>query len=135
MSIETLEGVKELAGFDVAVMEELAEMYPAYFDELGVTETRWFDKEIRQKYFIIADREENSVKFKFQSDAIKEVGVNGCQVDVLAHALKHILTKFNEKFPSDYNVEALRGLDITIQALDDRTKSRKARGVEGYNKV
>ncbi len=134
MSIETLDGVKKLGDFEVVVMDDLREKYPERFPD-GRMCYDWFEMEIRSKKFIFARRDKNSLSFTFQSGPIKEIGVDGCQVDVLAHALKHIITEFNKKYYSDYNLEALRGLDITIQALDDRTKSRKARGVEGYNKV
>ena len=58
-------------------------------------------------------------------------GINGCQVDTIIETAKKILEGLNAQFPSRYNKAAINNLDLAIQALQQRTKDREARGVEG----
>ncbi|HNX38817.1 MAG TPA: hypothetical protein PKI15_10705 [Candidatus Cloacimonadota bacterium] len=59
---------------------------------------------------------------------IKEIGG---YVDTLIHAAKLILEGLNAKFPSEYNEMAINKLDMAIRHLEQRTKDREARNVEG----
>lgn len=57
---------------------------------------------------------------------------NGAFVeDVIAAAIGRIAFYEDSRFASDYNKRALTGLKDAASALDQRTKDREARGVEG----
>ncbi len=73
------------------------------------------------------------ITFTIQSDAVKEVGVNGCQLDELIKAAKGMVAYLNAKFPCRENSLVITKLDEALHWLDHRTKDREARGVEGTN--
>jgi len=131
MALETLKGIKEIGGYPVIVMDELREKYPEKFNESGSMDYKWFEAEIRPTNFIYVRHDVNSISFTLQNGPIKEVGENGCQVDTLIHAAKLILEGLNAKFPSEYNEMAINKLDMAIRHLEQRTKDREARNVEG----
>ena len=120
MALETLKDVKEIGGFKVShgldmnsikTMEELNDWYN--------------NRPVRVNHDL------NEITFSIQDGPIKEVGVNGCQVDTLIHAAKMILEGLNAKFPSEYNELAINKLGMALAHLAERTKDREARGVEG----
>ena len=113
MALETLKGVEEIGGFKVA-------HYPDHR---------------MNKTFIAVIAPASTITFKIQDGPIKENGVNGCQVDTLIHAARDILNGLNAKFPSSYNRGAIDNLDLAIRHLEERTKDREARGVEGHSKA
>jgi hypothetical protein len=131
MALETLKGVSFLGGFDVVVMDDLREKYPEKFNPSGAMDWQWFESEIRPKNFIYVRHDKNSLSFTLQNGPIKEVGVNGCQVDTLIHAAKTIIQGLNNKFPCRENSLAITKLEEAIHWLDARTKNRQDRGVEG----
>lgn len=135
MALETLEGVKELGGFNVVVMDELRDKHPEKFNESGSMNYEWFEKEIRPSNFIYVRKDKNSISFTIQNGPIKEVGVNGCQVDALIHAAKEIISGLNSKFPCRYNSIAITKLEEALHRLEDRRKDREKREVEGLNKA
>lgn len=135
MALETLEGVKELGGFDIVVMDDLRDKYPEKFNESGSMNYEWFEKEIRPSNFIYIRKDKNSISFTIQNGPIKEVGVNGCQVDALIHAAKEIVSGLNSKFPCRYNSIAITKLEEALHRLEDRRKDREKREVEGLNKA
>jgi hypothetical protein len=124
MALETLKGVEKLGGFYV-----LAER-PKNAD--GSVNWHLFD-EMRKTKPIYIDHDVNMISFRIQNGPIKEVGVNGCQVDTLIHAAKAIIGGLNAKFPCRENSLAITKLDEAIHWLDARTKDREQRGVEGRN--
>ena len=68
----------------------------------------------------------------FQEGPIQEVGVNGYTNEALLAIVGHRLECFQAGlFPSHYNVFARNGVNFAISALEQRTKERKDRGVEG----
>ena len=75
------------------------------------------------------------IEIKLQSGPIKEVGVDGCQIDDVIFLCKEILssTLFNKNVPSRQTALAITKLDEAIMWLEHRTKERKTRGVEGTN--
>ena len=115
MCLEVLEGVKEIGGFKVDFWPE---------DRNHWSETAP----------IIINKNTNAICFILQNGPIKEVGVNGCQVDTLVEAAKAIIEGLNAKYPCYENVRAIEGLKDALKALDDRKKAREARGVEGLSK-
>jgi hypothetical protein len=135
LALETLNGVTELGGFGVVVMDELREKYPERFNESGAMDYGWFEKDIRPTNFIYIRHDKNSISFTIQNGPIKEVGVNGCQVDTVIEAAKAIIEGLNTKFPCRENSLAVTKLDEALHWLSARKANREKRGVEGQNKA
>ena len=131
MALKTLKGIEKIDGFDVVVMDELRAKFPEKFNESGSMDYKWFEKEIRPKNFIYVRHDVNSISFTIQNGPVKEVGVNGCQVDTLIEAAYIIIEGLNMKFPCPENVRALDSLAKALCALKARKSEREARGVEG----
>ena len=77
------------------------------------------------------DHEENSIKFTIQNGAIKENGVNGCQVDFIITVAFWIIKGLNKKFPCRENSIAITKLEEASHWLNQRTIDREKRKVEG----
>lgn len=133
--IETLRGIEKIDGFDVVVMDDLRKNHPEMFRPDGSMHYHLFEKEIRPKNFIYIRNDTNSISFTVQKGPIKEVGVNGCQVDTLISAAAAMLGGLDEKFPSGYNKCALWCLESALVALRARKAEREARGVEGTSRA
>jgi len=71
------------------------------------------------------------VVFRGQRGPIKEVGINGCQIDDLIVFTAKTIKAFNEEFPCEENDDALMHLERAWNSLDYRRQTREARGVEG----
>ena len=126
MALETLKDVKEIGGFEVGFP-----VGPKNEDDFEGYEN-WKDA---LKKFVIINHCSNTIAFKIQKGPIKEVGVNGCQVDTLIEAAKMIIEGLNKNFPCIENGRAIRRLEWVLRCLKDRKTDREARGVEGLNKV
>lgn len=111
MALETLKGVTEIGGFEV--------------------HEYCYDQEEAYPSFVQLDQQDNTITFKIQNGPIKENGVNGCQVDTLIHAARHIIHELNKKYPCAENVSANTYLRHALECLEKRTADREARGVEG----
>lgn len=135
MALEVLEDEKTIGGVDVAIMDKIKEEHPEMFGESGQMDYKRFEEEFRPKFPVQIRLDKNSISFTIQKGPIKEVGVNGCQVDTLIYAAKKIIEKLNDKFPHACNERALMHLRKSIEALADRTKDRESRGVEGTNQI
>jgi len=135
MALETLKGVKKLGGFDVVVMDELRAQYPERFTETGAMDHKWFEETIRPKNFVYVRNDKNSLAFTLQNGPVKEVGVNGAQVDTIIEAAKAIIEGLNAKFPCRENAMVITKLDEALMWSAKRKSDREARGVEGQSKV
>lgn len=133
MALETLKDVKEIGGFELVCMDDLRDLFPEKFNESGGMDWHWFETEIRPRKHIYLRRDKNSLSFTLQNGPIKEVGVNGCQVDAMIEAAKLIIEKLDEKYPCEENTMALAHLRSALSWLETRKKNREARGVEGTN--
>lgn len=131
MALETLNGVTEIGGFAVVVIDELRVKYPEKFNESGAMDYKWFDADVRPHNFVYVRNDVNSISFTIQNGPIKEFGVNGCQVDALIHAAKIIIEGLNAKFPCRENSLAITKLEEAIMWIDATNKNRTKRGVEG----
>jgi hypothetical protein len=116
-------------------MDELREKYPEKFISSGQMDWKWFESEIRPHNFIYVRHDKNSLSFTLQNGPIKEVGVNGCQVNEIILAAKTILEGLNKQFPCRENSLAITKLEEAVHWLEHRTKDREARGVEGHSKA
>ena len=134
MALNTLKGVTEIGGYPVIVMDELREKFPHKFNESGAMDYKWFEEEIRPNYFVYVRHDKNSISFTLQSAPIGEVGVNGCQVDTIIEAAKLMLERLNSKLSCRENAIAITKLDEALMWLNERTKKRIKRGVEGTSK-
>lgn len=122
MALETLKGVTEIGGFEV--LQER----PRNPD--GSVDWKLFDDQRKAKP-IYVDHDLNMISFRIQDGPIKEVGVNGAQVDTLVYAAIGIIQGLNKKFPCQENDEALLALNVAMVWMEKRKKNREARGVEG----
>ncbi len=115
MALETLNGVSVIGGFQVKEHTSVQQGYA------------------QPEEFVWVRHHQNTIEFKIQNGPIKENGVNGCQVDTLIHAGKKIIEGLNAKYPCRENAMAITKLDECLMWLEERTKDREARGVEGKN--
>lgn len=116
MSLETLKNITKIGGFDV-------------YQDNKEANGKWAD--VDAKYSICIHHGDNTLSFRIQNGPIKEVGVNGCQIDTIIHTAKLILERLNNKFPCRENAVAITKLDETLHWLEHRAKNRTSRGVEG----
>ena len=135
MALETLTDVKEIDGFNVVVMDELRAKYPDKFNESGAMDYKWYEKEIRPHNFVTVRHDVNSIAFTIQNGPVKQVGVNGCQVDTMVEAAKLIIEGLNSLFPCRENSMAITKLDEALMWLKKRKTDREKRGVEGFYKA
>lgn len=135
MALNTLKGVKEIGGFPLVVMDNLREKFPEKFNASGSMDYVWFEKDIRPHHFVYVRNDVNSLSFTLQNGPIKEVGVNGCQVDTIIAAAKQILVGLNDQFPCRENSLAVTKLDEALHWLEHRKKARESRGVEGTSQA
>ena len=72
----------------------------------------------------------------FQNGPIKEVGINGVSNEVLLAVVIDRIEAFqNGEFACDQNAQALLDLRRGLFKLQQRTRDRVARGVEGESKA
>lgn len=134
MALETLKGIKKIGKYELVDMNALREVYPDKFNESGAMDYKWFEAEVRPHNFIYVRNDKNSISFTIQNGPVKEVGVNGCQVDEIIHTAKLILEGLNKNHPCRENASAITKLDEALMWLNKRTEDRNARGVEGTSK-
>lgn len=115
MALETLKGLQQLNRFKIG---------RGSLDAGGLTDN----------HSIIVDDASNSILFKIQNGPIKEVGLNGCQVDEILLIAKEILVGLNLNFPNKHNEAAILHIDNAVTSLALRRIDREKRSVEGYNK-
>ena len=101
-------------------------------DEFDVKE-RAFPFEDSDDPFISVTAE--SVTFRMQRGPIKEVGVNGCQIDDMVKFVAETVRALNAKFPCRENSVAITKLDEAMLWFEARRLDRVARGTEGLNKA
>ena len=126
MALETLKGVSKIGGFRV-----LENRITNKDGSVNWAET----DEARKECPIFVDHDVNMVSFRIQNGQVKEVGVNGCQVDTVIAAAKVILEGLNKNFPCRENSMAITKLDEALMWLEKRKADRIAREVEGFNKA
>lgn len=135
MALQTLKGLKSLGNFSVVVMDELREKYPERFTETGAMDHKWFEETIRPLNFVYIRNDKNSLAFTLQNGPVKQVGVNGCQVDTIIEAAKKIIEGLDSQYPCMENKNAIERLGQALLWLGERTRVRELRGVEGTAQV
>jgi hypothetical protein len=124
MALETLKGVEEIGGFEVMQVRPK--------NDEGQVNWKLFD-EMRKTKPIYIDHDVNMISFRIQNGPIKEVGVNGCQVDTLIEAAKLIIEGLNKQYPCRENALIITKLDEALLWSMKRKLEREKRGVEGKN--
>lgn len=76
-----------------------------------------------------------TVDLRFQHGPIKEVGVNGITNEALLAVVLHRLRTLNHQFPCRENALAITNIEQGLMWLEQRTKNRITRGVEGLSKI
>ena len=74
------------------------------------------------------------IEIQLQNGAIKENGINGCQIDDVIELTKNIIQSFNNRFPCYENSMIITKLDEALLWSLKRKLDREKRGVEGLNK-
>ena len=87
-------------------------------DGFGIKHYNITDESIPK--FVSIDHRENSITFKFQKGTVKENGVNGCAIETLVEVAKELVIKENNEEPSQFNRDAIQGLEAAKFALSDR---------------
>lgn len=82
-------------------------------------------------YQILSGSRQQSIDF--QLGPVKESGVNGATNEALIAILIHRMNFLNGKFPCRENSLAITKLQEALMWLEQRTKERIARQVEGVN--
>ena len=135
MALETMNGIEQINGQKVVVMDTLREKHPERFTETGAMDHKWFEETIRPNAFIYVRHDKNSLSFTLQNGPIKEFGVNGCQVTDIIAVAKHIIEQLNAKFPCRENAVTITKLDEALMWQNKRTTDRLDRGVEGRSQA
>lgn len=77
--------------------------------------------------------EKSTLTFRIQDGPIKEVGVNGCQIEELGKAWLKLIQAFNKDFPCRENSLSITKIREALMWQEERTKDRIKRHVEGKN--
>lgn len=87
--------------------------------------------------YVIKKKEgEQMLAVFFQNGPIKEAGVNGVMDENLIAIVIDRLEGFQSgRYACEENQQALNHLESALNALQDRTRKREARGVEGTHAV
>jgi hypothetical protein len=86
------------------------------------------------KYLVIEPKT-SLVQFKLQDGPIQEVGINGCQIDVILEIYLQILKGFNMKFPCRENSITITKIEEAQMWQQKRRENRESRAVEGRNQL
>lgn len=111
MALETIKCLKEIGGFEIIRKEDR----PVKSD--GSVDWDEYD-ELRKTKPIAIDDDINTISFRMQKGAIKENGVNGCQVDTLIETAKIIINELNFMYPCVENADALLHLEKALGCLE-----------------
>lgn len=118
-----------ILGAEVVDMGKLRESKPEMFDESGAMYYQIFEHEIRPYKYIYIRRDKNSITFNLQKGPTKENGVNGCQVDCIIEAARHMIFEANQAFPCRENAIAITKLEEAMLWLHKRKLDREYRGM------
>lgn len=88
--------------------------------------------EERDPWAIAVHHAEGASSFvRWQDGVVPEVGRNGFQPEELLELVADRLRVLNVRFPSRYNSLAITKIEEAILWLEERTRDRRARNVEG----
>lgn len=84
--------------------------------------------------YLVWNEKTFELKVKLQLNPIKEVGLNGVQIDDVIIFVREFITKRNNEFPCRENSIVITKLEEAEMWLERRKRDRVERGVEGFNK-
>lgn len=116
MALNTLKGTTVIDGYEV------------------FHRTHEADRSLMADDYVIVDHKANTVTFKIQDGPVGEQGKNGCQVDTVIAAARHMIHGLNQEVPCRENSCAITKLDEALHWLHARFADRIARDVEGTDK-
>lgn len=73
----------------------------------------------------------STISVTIQNGPIKEVGINGTQIDQLGQIWLKILESFQARFPCRENAITITKIEEALMWQEARTKNREKRHVEG----
>ena len=73
---KVLNGVIEIDGVEIIVMDRLREGYPERFTESGQMDWGWFENEIRPNHFVYTREDKNSIAFTLADEENEVRGVS-----------------------------------------------------------
>ena len=111
MGLKILKDIEEIDGFKV-----IRNRGNLSWDEFDVK---------RKEYPIHIANAKGMISFKLQDGPIKEVGVNGCQIDTIIETAKLILEESEKELPCEENKMALDGLEFALYCLTARKSNRE----------
>jgi hypothetical protein len=126
-AIQTLEGWHEVSPGDYIITGVKGEKYPCKPDIFEAT------YELAGNANLPEDRRKY-IQVQFQNGPIQEFGANGCQVEDVIQVCIDRLRGFQKgPFPCVENAAAIASLEEALATLNERTRKRRAQGVEGMN--
>ena len=90
--------------------------------------------EMRNSFPICFDHQKEMISFKVMTKPAS-MGGSGCQLTDLIEVALHQLKYLNGKFPSRENAMSITKFEEGLMWQKKRTEDRKARNVEGENKL
>lgn len=134
--MESIQGLKEVNGKPIIVIDELRKLHPEKFNESGSMDYKWFESEIRPKYNIFVRHDVDSISFNMLSKPASEGGdLNRCQFTDLILVALEMLKYHNNKVSCRENSITITKLEEALMWQEARTKNRIERNVEGtHNK-
>jgi hypothetical protein len=90
---------------------------------------------MKHNKWIFFDEDTYKLYVKIQDGPIKEVGLNGVQIDDIIVFAREFIEELNKIFPCRENSIAITKLQEAEFWLDARKKDREKRGVEGENQL
>jgi len=84
--------------------------------------------------FVIITEKPTMITFIVQNGPVKEVGVNGCQVDTIVDACISMLKSVDSRVQSRENTHAIINLQHALSWLKEGKRERIKRNVEGTDK-
>ena len=123
----------QVGGFFVVYEDGYQSYSPAEALEKGYFKVDWKDSS-----FMAVEQGTHGPKrvfFTLQDGPIKEVGVNGYQIDTVIEWAKGVIEGFNKRFPCRENSMIITKLDEALMWSTKRKLDRCARQVEGKDKA
>lgn len=126
MALETLKGVKNIGDFEIYNADNLDNLTE---EELEIELVK------ADNFYIRINHETNTIVYQLQNKPVREVGVNGCQVETIIESALLMVQGLNKKYPCRENALIATKLEEALLWSKRRTENRIARQVEGTNAI
>lgn len=115
MALEILKDIDKIDGFQI--------------------ERKKIEDFVESDKYIMVDDDLGVIAFQLQSAPVKDIGIDGCQIDTMLKVCYVMIEHLNLKVPCQQNENAIIHLERAIECLAQRKKDREQRGVEGTQKA